>query len=107
MFAIELMMPEVSVRTFLPVALATGTATFIGQLVLRPATGLHRAARCPRSARPSGVDRRLALYALLGAVIGLAATAFMRGLHLRRGLFERIANPLSAPCASACCWSAR
>ena len=32
MFAIELMMPEVSVRTFLPVALATGTATFIGQL---------------------------------------------------------------------------
>ena len=27
MFAIELMMPEVSVRTFLPVALATGTAT--------------------------------------------------------------------------------
>ena len=31
MFAIELMMPEVSVRTFLPVALATGTATFIGR----------------------------------------------------------------------------
>ena len=39
MFAIELMMPEVSVRTFLPVALATGTATFIGRLFLglRPA----------------------------------------------------------------------
>ena len=38
MFAIELMMPEVSVRTFLPVALATGTATFVGQpfLWLRP-----------------------------------------------------------------------
>src|SRR5258708_7985068 len=32
MFAIELIMPEVSVRTFLPVALATGTATFIGRL---------------------------------------------------------------------------
>ena len=31
MFAIELMMPEVSVRTFLPVALATGTATFIAR----------------------------------------------------------------------------
>ena len=39
MFAIELMMPEVSVRTFLPVALATGTATFIGRsfLGVRPA----------------------------------------------------------------------
>ena len=32
MSAIELMMPEVSVRTFLPVALATGTATYVGRL---------------------------------------------------------------------------
>src|SRR5271170_1470242 len=36
MFAIELMMPEVSVRTFLPVALATGTATFVGNWFLGP-----------------------------------------------------------------------
>src|SRR5579863_9047150 len=34
MFAIELMMPELSARTFLPVALATGTATFIGRQLL-------------------------------------------------------------------------
>ena len=34
MFAIELMMPELSARTFLPVALATGTATFIGRIFL-------------------------------------------------------------------------
>ena len=31
MFAIELMMPEVSVDTFLPVAIATGAATFVGR----------------------------------------------------------------------------
>ena len=36
MFAIELMLPEVSVRTFLPVALATGTATFVGNWFLGP-----------------------------------------------------------------------
>src|SRR6201995_5710038 len=36
MFAIELMMPEVSVRTFLPVALATGMATFIGRFFFGP-----------------------------------------------------------------------
>ncbi|MGH7000040.1 MAG: chloride channel protein, partial [Stellaceae bacterium] len=36
LFAIELMMPEVSVRTFLPVALATGTATFIGRYFFGP-----------------------------------------------------------------------
>src|ERR1700740_247965 len=43
MFAIELMMPEVSVRTFLPVALATGTATFIARLFV----GLDPAFRTP------------------------------------------------------------
>src|SRR5277367_5028236 len=39
MFAVELMLPEVSVRTFLPVALATGTATFVARqwLGLTPA----------------------------------------------------------------------
>ena len=31
MFAIELMLPEVSVDTFLPVAIATGAATFVGR----------------------------------------------------------------------------
>ena len=34
MFAIELMLPEVSVATFLPVAIATGAATFVGQWFL-------------------------------------------------------------------------
>src|SRR5471032_3634538 len=29
LFATELMMPEISVNTFLPVAIATGTATFV------------------------------------------------------------------------------
>ena len=46
MFAIELMMPEVSVRTFLPVALATGTATFVGNWFLGPAAGLRGSAAC-------------------------------------------------------------
>ena len=44
MFAIELMLPELSARTFLPVALATGAATFVGRIFLRIAAGLRRAA---------------------------------------------------------------
>src|SRR6201996_1700781 len=32
LFATELMMPEISVNTFLPVAISTGTATFVGRL---------------------------------------------------------------------------
>ena len=43
MFAIELMMPELSARTFLPVALATGTATFIGRSLFRHSSCLRHA----------------------------------------------------------------
>ena len=52
MFAIELMMPEVSVRTFLPVALATGTATFIGRLFFGAQPAFMRPARLP----PCAID---------------------------------------------------
>ena len=92
MFAIELMLPEVSVRTFLPVALATGSATFIAQFVL----GLKPAFEVPLKFilinHPAPLYA-LVLYALLGAVMGLAATGFIRGLHFSEGLFERIPNP--------------
>jgi CIC family chloride channel protein len=91
MFAVELMMPEVSSRTFLPVALATGTATFIGRLFL----GLRPAFDVPPPFlidRPSSV-LLLLLYAVLGAVTGVAATGFIRGLHFAEESFERVRNP--------------
>jgi CIC family chloride channel protein len=92
MFAIELMMPEVSVRTFLPVALATGTATFIGRLFLgiRPAFDVPASLSLPET--PTSVYALL-LYAVLGALCGLAATAFIRALHTSEKVFERVRNP--------------
>ncbi len=92
MFAIELMMPELSARTFLPVALATGTATFIGRIFF----GIHPAFAIPNellmSQHPPSLSALL-LYALLGAVIGIAAAAFVRGLSYAEGVFELIKNP--------------
>ncbi|HUH86309.1 MAG TPA: chloride channel protein [Stellaceae bacterium] len=89
MFAIELMMPEVSVRTFLPVAIATGTATFIGRYFL----GTQPAFLVP-ALPPLGTDLTsallLVLYGVLGALTGIAATAFVRGLHLAEDLFDKI-----------------
>src|ERR1700678_4350105 len=41
MFAIELMMPEVSAETFLPVAIATGTATVVGAWFFGDAPAFH------------------------------------------------------------------
>ncbi len=92
MFAIELMMPELSARTFLPVALATGTATFIGRIFF----GIHPAFAIPNALLASQAPASLTallLYALLGAVIGLAAAAFVRGLSLAEDVFELIENP--------------
>jgi CIC family chloride channel protein len=92
MFAVELMMPEVSVRTFLPVALATGTATFIARLFV----GLNPAFETPpvlASDHHATSFYALLLYAVVGVLTGLAATAFIQGLHRTEGLFDRIRNP--------------
>ena len=92
MFAIELLLPELSARTFLPVALATGSATFIGRTFF----GIHPAFAIPpdllTSEQPATLPALL-LFALLGCFIGLAATAFIRALSLAEALFEHIKNP--------------
>jgi chloride channel protein, CIC family len=91
MFAIELMMPEVSVRTFLPVAIATGTATFVGRLFF----GQQPAFIVPPPLENTGVSAALLLllYVLLGAITGLAATGFIRGLHFVEDQFDKINHP--------------
>ncbi|WP_428538593.1 chloride channel protein [Rhodopila sp.] len=81
LFATELMLPEISVNTFLPVAVATGTATFIGRLFFgdQPAFNVpHNLTAIPNDVS-SAVT--LLLYAVLGALIGVAAAGFIRGLH--------------------------
>jgi CIC family chloride channel protein len=92
MFAIELMLPELSARTFLPVALATGTATFIGRIFLglNPAFSVPQAFYLHTEQAPIPA---LLLFALLGALIGLAATAFIRGLVFAEDTFPKIKNP--------------
>src|SRR6201987_5124865 len=92
MFAVELLMPEVSVRTFLPVALATGTATFIGRLYFGSELALQLPGLATMSHHPTSLGALL-LFALLGILTGLAATAFIKGLHWLELVFYRIRNP--------------
>jgi chloride channel protein, CIC family len=89
MFAIEILLPELSANTFLPVAIATSTATFIGRywfgvapsFTMPPLTPLHIDATAAVA---------LCLYTLLGAISGVAAAAFIRGLYYTEDLFEKI-----------------
>jgi CIC family chloride channel protein len=91
MFAVELMMPELSARTFLPVALATGTATFIGRIFF----GIHPSFVVPLPVMSEGPATIAALlvYALLGVLAGFAAAIFILGLHLTEELYGRVSNP--------------
>ncbi|HVC59723.1 MAG TPA: chloride channel protein [Acetobacteraceae bacterium] len=90
LFAIELMLPEISVDSFLPVALATGTATFIGRMFFgaRPAFFVPaNLAALPPEWKSAAI---LLLYAVLGVVIGVAAAGFVRGLHWAEDLFDHL-----------------
>ena len=89
MFAIELMMPEVSVETFLPVAIATGTATFVGRWFFGDAPAFH-VPPLQVMAVDSSALLVLVLFAVLGALSGVAAAGFIRGLHLAEDLFDRL-----------------
>jgi CIC family chloride channel protein len=89
MFAIELMMPEVSVETFLPVAVATGTATFVGRWFFGDTPAFH-VPPLQAMAVDSNALIVLILFAVLGALSGFAAAGFIRGLHLAEDIFDKI-----------------
>jgi CIC family chloride channel protein len=89
MFAIELMLPEVGVSTFLPVAIATGAATFIGRWFIGDAPAFFVPHMAPIAPNAAAIPV-LVLYAVLGALAGAAAAGFVRGLHLVEDLFDKI-----------------
>jgi CIC family chloride channel protein len=89
MFAIELMMPEVSVETFLPVAIATGAATFVGRWFFGDAPAF-RVPPIQAMTNDSSALLVLLAFAVMGALSGVWAAGFIRGLHLVEDMFERI-----------------
>jgi CIC family chloride channel protein len=89
MFAIELMLPEVSVETFLPVAIATGAATFVGRWAFGDAPAFRVPPLQALTSDPSAIPV-LVLFAVLGALTGVAAAGFIRALHLAEDVFDKI-----------------
>lgn len=89
LFAVELLLPEVSSRTFLPVVVATATATYIGRIVfgLDPAFFVPLAADPARSAIQPEV---LVGFAILGILGGVASWAFIRFLAWAEDFFPRL-----------------
>lgn len=90
LFASELMLPEISISTFLPVAVATGTATFIGRLFFGSAPAFTVPAHLASIPDVPASALTLALYAVLGGIVGVAAAAFIHGLQWTEDLYARI-----------------
>ncbi len=92
LFVTELMLPEVSVNTFLPVATATGIATFLGRIFFgaQPAFSVPEMTPLPNDLGAGAFT--LLLYIVLGGLMGIAAAAFIRGLHLVEDGFDLIPN---------------
>jgi len=89
LFAVELMLPEFSARTLLPVVLATGTATYMGRLAFGMEPAFLVAAHAgPDILVPLSVDM-LPLYILAGLITGLAATFFVWALYKTEDVFDR------------------
>ena len=90
LFATELMMPEISVNTFLPVALATGTATFVGRLFFGGEPAFLVPAQLGALPNHPGSALTMMLYAVLGAITGVAAAGLIRALHWAEDSFDPI-----------------
>ncbi|MEX0840015.1 MAG: chloride channel protein [Parvibaculum sp.] len=79
LFALELILPEISARTFLPVVIATGSATYVGRVVF----GSYPAFVLPQmSFAASEMDHifNLGAFVVLGLLSGLVAWGFIRTL---------------------------
>ena len=88
LFAVELLLHEVSVTTLVPVALATVTATYIGRLFF----GVHPAFVIPALQQPYflPLDPWLLLpYAVLGVSMGFASTLYIRSLYFFEDFFNK------------------
>ncbi len=86
LFAVEILLHEVSVRTLVPVALLTTTATYVGRVLIGsqpafPVPALHLTTAGSAWLLPAG--------AAIGVIMAIISVVFIRGLYGTEDLFER------------------
>jgi chloride channel protein, CIC family len=89
LFALEILLPEVSNRTFLPVVVATGAATTVGRILIGPAPAFVVPDIQLTLAQSIGVEDSIA-FVLLGILCGVASWAFIRLLVIMEDGFPRL-----------------
>jgi CIC family chloride channel protein len=89
LFALEILLPEVSNRTFLPVVLATGAATLLGRVLIGPDPAFAVPPFEMPAASQFNLEQALA-YVALGGLVGVGAWLFIRVLVLMEDWFPEI-----------------
>jgi CIC family chloride channel protein len=87
LFAVELLLQEVSVKTLVPVALSTVTATYIGQIFF----GAHPSFVIPAFETPYFQIANpivLLTYVGLGGIMGLASILFIKSVYFLEDYFD-------------------
>lgn len=87
LFAVELILHEVSVKTLVPVVIATAIATYIGQLFF----GVHPSFVIPSLQKPYfhlASPWLLVSYAVLGVLMGLTSEGFIKVLYSLEDFFN-------------------
>ncbi len=89
LFAVEIMMVEISARTLVPVMIATATASYIGFLYFgNAASFIIPPLTLDIPADLSAIN--FLVYAVLGLIIGLMAVIYTRSIYLFEDWFERL-----------------
>jgi CIC family chloride channel protein len=91
LFALEILLPEVSNRTFLPVVVATGAATTISRILIGPNPAFAVPDVQLTLAESLGLAEGIS-FVLLGLLCGVAAWAFIRLLVLMEDSFPRLSS---------------
>lgn len=89
LFALEILLPEVSNRTFLPVVIATGAATSIGRILIGPNPAFAVADIQLSLGQAIGLQEAIA-FVMLGAMCGVASWMFIRLLVIMEDGFPRL-----------------
>jgi CIC family chloride channel protein len=88
LFAVEIMLTEVSARTLIPLTIAAATATYVGQIFFGP----HPFLVIPRFETPSfQITGPLVLftYVALGIITGLVSVAYIKSVYGFQDFFEK------------------
>ena len=103
LFAIEIMLNEVSVRTLVPVAISTATATYVGQIFFGP----YPSFVIPALEKPFfHVENPFVLFAYigLGAASGVVSAVYIKSIYGFEDFFEkRFRNPYVRHMAGMSC----